>query len=178
MPIREATPDDAPAVRRVAEVSWHAANDGVLGEEAVDELLDEWYDPEDLRESIERPEAPMFVATVDGVGSRSTGGETASDDGVVGFAQGGPSEDGPADAVVGRIYVHPDRWGEGHGSELLERLFDAFRAAGHEDVWLAVVADNDVGRSFYDRHGFAVHEERTVEHAGVEIDDVVLVRDL
>jgi ribosomal protein S18 acetylase RimI-like enzyme len=178
MPIREATPDDAPAVRRVAEASWHAANDHVLGADAVDELLAAWYAPADLRESIERSEPPMFVATVDGGASRSASDGWDSNGEVVGFAQGGPSEDGPADAVVGRIYVHPDHWGDGHGSALLERLFDAFRTAGHEDVWLAVVADNEVGRSFYDSHGFVVHEERTVEHFGVEFDDVVLVREL
>ncbi len=176
MPIREATPDDAPGVHRVAEASWHAAHDHLIGEEAVDELLDQWYDPEDLPKSIERPEAPMFVATVE---PRSTRSRTESDDDrVVGFAQGGPSEDGPADAVVGRIYVHPDHWGEGYGSRLLDRLFDAFRAEGYDSVWLAVMADNEVGRSFYDRHGFEVHAERTVEHVGVEVDDVVLTRDL
>jgi len=176
MPIREATPDNAPGVGRVADASWHAAHDRIVGEDAVDELLDQWYDPEDLPASIERPEAPMFVASVE---PRSTNSRTESDeDRIVGFAQGGPSEDGPADAVVGRIYVHPDHWGEGYGSRLLERLFDAFREDGHESVWLAVMADNEVGRSFYDRHGFEVHEERTVEHVGVEVDDVVLVRDL
>lgn len=164
MPIREATVDDAEVVRRVAEASWHAAHDHVLGSEAVERLLDRWYAPDDLRESIERPEAPMFVAVSDGE--------------VVGFAQGGPSEEGPADAVVGRIYVHPDRWGDGYGSRLLDRLFDAFRDEGHESVWLAVLADNEVGRSFYESRGFAVHEERTVDLAGRTVDDVVLIRDL
>jgi len=163
MHVREATPEDAPAVRRVADASWHAAHDDVLDEAAVDELLARWYDVDDLRESIAESTPPMFVA---------------DDDGVVGFAQGGATADGPADAAVGRIYVHPDRWGEGYGSGLLARLFDAFRAAGHEDVWLAVLADNEVGRSFYDARGFEVHAERTVELAGQSVDDVVLVRDL
>ena len=40
------------------------------------------------------------------------------------------------------------------------------------------MAENDVGRSFYDTRGFEVHEERTVELADQEIDDVVLIRDL
>jgi len=164
MSIREATPDDASEVRRVAVASWHAAHDDVIGADAVERLLDRWYDPEDLPKSIERPEAPMFVAEEDGD--------------VVGFAQGGPSEEGPADAVVGRIYVHPDDWGQGYGSQLLDRLFDAFRAEGYESVSLAVMADNEVGRSFYDEWGFSIHAERTVELAGETVDDVILVRDL
>lgn len=163
MHVREAMPEDASAVRRVATASWHEAHDHVLGSESVDELLDRWYAVDDLRDSIAESTPPMFVA----------------DDGdVVGFAQGSATEDGPADAAVGRIYVHPDRWGEGYGSQLLARLFDALRAEGHEDVWLAVLADNDVGRSFYDDHGFAVHEERSVELAGQSVEDVVLARDL
>lgn len=179
MPIREATVDDARGVHRVAEASWHAAHDHIVGEDTVEELLDQWYDPEDLPASIERPEAPMFVATVDSAEPRSRSSRTVSDDDrIVGFAQGGPTENGPADAVVGRIYVHPDHWGDGYGSRLLERLFDAFRAEGYDSVWLAVMAENEVGRSFYEGHGFELHEERTVEHVGEPVDDVVLVREL
>ncbi len=164
MAVRAARPEDAPAVRRVARASWHAAHDHVLGADAVDVLLDRWYGVDDLRASIEGTSSPMYVADVDGE--------------LVGFGQGGADEDGPADAVVSRIYVHPDRWGEGHGSGLLDRLFEALRTEGHDSVWLAVLADNEVGRSFYDAHGFTVHEERTVELAGVETGDVVLVREL
>lgn len=168
MGIRGASREDATDVQRVARAAWHAAHDPVLGLDAVDDLLDRWYSLEDLSNSIESEEAPMFVAA-----------DRDDDEGtVVGFAQGGPSDEDYADAVVGRIYVHPDCWGEGHGSALLERLFDAFRADGHESVWLAVLADNEVGRSFYDDHGFALQEERSVELAGVQTTDVVLVRDL
>ncbi|PSP81088.1 GNAT family N-acetyltransferase [Halobacteriales archaeon QS_1_68_20] len=164
MTLRTATPDDAPAVQRVARASWHAAHDQVLGADAVDDLIDQWYDVAGLRESIERDDRPMFVAVADGD--------------LVGFASGGPTEGGPADAVVSRIYVHPDRWGEGHGTALLERLFEALREADSESVWLAVLADNEVGRSFYEARGFAVHEERTVELADQEVEDVVMVRSL
>lgn len=162
--LRRATPADAAAVQRVARASWHAAHDEIIGADAVEELLDEWYDIDSLATSIDRAEAPMFVAVDEGD--------------VVGFAQGGPSEDGPADAVVGRIYVRPADWGAGYGTALLERLFDALRADGHASVWLAVMADNDVGRAFYAKHEFEVHGERTVELAGRETQDLVLVRDL
>lgn len=164
MAVRSATPEDAPAVRQVARESWHAAHDHAVGEDTVERVIDEWYAVDDLRESIAREDRPMFVAT--------------ADDEIVGFAQGGLTDEGPADAVVGRIYVHPDRWGEGYGTALLDRLFEELRAAGGESVWLAVVADNEVGRSFYDRRGFEVHEERTVEMFGTEVEDCVMVREL
>jgi ribosomal protein S18 acetylase RimI-like enzyme len=164
MELRAATPEDAPAVRAVADESWHAAHDDILGADTVDELLDDWYDVDGLAASIERADVHMFLAVVDGE--------------VVGFSQGRPADDGPADAVVTRIYLRPAYWGEGYGTALLERLFDALRADGHESVWLAVLADNEVARSFYDAHGFAVHEERTVVLAGRETDDVVMVMEL
>lgn len=164
MELREATAADAPAVQRVARAAWHAVHDDILGTDGVEELLEEWYDRDSLVEAMGHEESPMFLAV--------------DDDAVVGFAQGGPTEDGPADAVVGRIYVRPDEWGQGYGTALLERLFQAIRADGHDSVWLAVLADNEVGRAFYAKHDFGVHEERTVELAGQEVNDLLLVRDL
>lgn len=161
---RTAVPEDVEAVQRVARPSWHAAHDHIIGANAVDELLDRWYDRDRLEESIVHEDTLMFLAIDDGE--------------VIGFAQGGPAEKGPADATVGAIYVLPEYWSEGVGTELLDRLFDGFRSNGLHSVWLAVMTDNDVGRSFYDKHGFETHQERTVELVGQEVDDVILVRDL
>lgn len=163
MEIREAEPSDAPAVREVADEAWHAAHADILGPGTVEEVLEEWYDVDGLREAIGREDGHFLVA----------------DDGeVTGFAQAHPTEDGPADAVLPRIYVRPDRWGEGVGSALLARVFERLAAEGCEDLWLAVLADNDVARPFYEARGFEIHEERTVELFGVETEDLVLVRDL
>jgi len=163
MDIREAIPDDAPAVRRVARRSWHETYDEIIGEEAVDEMIDEWYDVGALKKSIERPENPMFVAI-------------SAD--LVGFVQGGPSEDGPADAVLSRIYIAPANWGDGVGTTLLERLCTALRTDGHDSVWLSVIAHNDVGRAFYAKHAFEMHERRTAELAGQDVTELILVKDL
>ena len=164
MEFREAVDGDAESVQRVARKSWHAAHDHIIGEDGVEQLLDRWYGDDEIRERIDREDAPMFLAVADGE--------------IVGFVQGGTSDDGPADAVVGSIYVSPEYWGKGAGTGLLEQLFDALRADGRDSVWLSVMADNEVGRSFYDKHDFQIHEERTVELAGREVDDVVLIRDL
>ena len=131
MEFRKAAPEDAASVQRVARESWHTAHDHIIGENAVENLLDEWYSQDGLEESIDREDAPMFLATDDGE--------------VIGFAQGGPSEDGPTDAVLGRIYVLSEYWGKGVGTELLHRLLDALRADGQDSVWLSVMADNNIG---------------------------------
>jgi ribosomal protein S18 acetylase RimI-like enzyme len=161
---RTAAPEDVESVQRVARASWHAVHDDILGTNAVEELLDRWYDRDRLEASIDHEDALMFLAI--------------DDSEVVGFAQGGPTEEGPADATVGAIYILPEYWGEGVGTELLDRLFDGFRANGLDSVWLAVMADNNVGRSFYEKYGFETHQERTVELVGQEVDDMILVRDL
>lgn len=164
MEFREANPEDAEAIRRVARTAWHAVHDQIIGEEGVEKLLEKWYTIEGLEQSIAREDAPMVLAV--------------ADDEVIGFAQGHPTEEGPADAIVGRIYVDPRHWGEGGGTELLTRLFDSLRADGCESVWLAVMDGNDVGRSFYEKNGFETHEKRTVELVGQSVEDRVLVQEL
>ncbi|MFH5797251.1 GNAT family N-acetyltransferase [Haladaptatus sp. CMAA 1911] len=164
MKFREATPEDAESIQQIAHASWHSAYDHHISEETVEDILEMWCDRDALTESIDRGDALMLLAT--------------TSDEIIGFVQGEPTDHGPADATIGRIYVLPEYWGEGAGTQLLNRLFDSFRAAGHESVWLGVMAGNEVGRSFYDKHGFEVHEERTVELAGEKVDDIVLVRDL
>lgn len=141
--VREATPDDAPAVQDVARESWHAAHDHVLGRDRVTETLEEWYGLEDLEETIEesrdRRDAIFLVA--------EDGGE------IVGFAQAGPHADEPAIGSLYRIYVHPDRWGAGIGTDLLEAIEETL-AAEFDRLWLAVLAENEVGVSFYESQGF------------------------
>lgn len=164
MAVRPATLDDVQVVRDIARETWHAAYDDVVGAGAVDRQVDEWYAPDVVEEWVTREKGHYLVAEQDGT--------------VLGYAAGGPSEDGPGDGVVTAIYVRPDHWGEGVGSALLETLHDRLRDDGCSSVWLAVIADNDVGRSFYEAHGYEVDRERTVEVGGVETRDLVLRRSL
>jgi len=125
--------------------------------------MHEWYDPELLKDAIEADSRPLFVA---------------ASDGVVGFAEGGPRAEGPADAMVSRIYVLPTRWGEGLGTALLNRLFDSLRDDGHDSVWVPVWAENQVGRSFYETHGFEIKEKRPTELADQVVDELILIKEL
>lgn len=51
-------------------------------------------------------------------------------------------------------------------------------AEEHTDVWLSVLAENDIGRRFYEKHGFEAHERRQVELADRTLDELVLGRNL
>lgn len=152
MEVRDARPEDAPAIASVARASWHAAYDDLLGADVVDRTIDEWYGHKSLRDQVGT--GAFLVAVADGE--------------VVGFGQGGPDEDG--DAYLPRLYVHPDHWGAGVGTRLLGTIAGRLLADGHERIALEVFAENDVGRTFYEGHGFEVVERTTETIGGREAD--------
>ena len=154
--IRPATPADAEAVLSVARESWHAAYDDILGEDAVEAVLEDWYQLGDLRESI--GDSTFVVADRYGT--------------VVGFAHAGPNPDaGEGTYQLYRLYVRPDLWGQAIGGRLLDRVADAVRAAGGDRLRLGVLADNDVGVSFYESRDFDRVDAGTVELAGETVEE-------
>ncbi len=94
---------------------------------------------------------------------------------VVGFAMAGPSGD---DWLLHSVYVDPSRWGEGHGSALVEAVLDRARAADADKLRVdEVLADNEVGRAFYRERFERVGSGRT-ELGGERYDTVAYVREL
>lgn len=98
---------------------------------------------------------------VEGLGENPAGVFVAVDDAgtVLGFAdvRWGDVETkdfvGEREAELKAIYVDPDSWGRGVGTALLERGVDAIPETV-ETLRLEVLADNEVGRQFYEARGF------------------------
>lgn len=169
--IRSATLEDVRAISRIARRSWHAAYDDILGPETVEKLTDRWYAIEALEESLERiakrDAGAFLVATRESTdeGNPADATETTfaanppsreRSGSVVGFVQGTPgerTETARRVAVLNRIYVDPDSWGDGVGSALLTALERAFDDS-FETLRLHVLGDNHVGISFYESTGF------------------------
>jgi len=168
--IRAADPDDAEAIRSVARDSWRAAYDDILAAETIERKLAEWYDVDGLADSIDRADGVCLVA--------DDGGQTAAStaDAVVGFVQAGPAPDDDANStyVLARIYLRPDRWGEGIGTRLLDQVIGAIRKRGAETLRLGVLADNDAAVGFYEARGF----ERVRENPSALGDEYVYVRNV
>jgi len=61
-------------------------------------------------------------------------------------------EDGVA--YVPELAIHPQRQGEGFGSELLAWLRDHLAEEGYAELRLTVQASDERARGFYDDHGF------------------------
>ncbi|WP_247729657.1 GNAT family N-acetyltransferase [Halovivax limisalsi] len=186
--VRDARPDDAATIQHVARESWHAAYDDIVGAETVDRTIDRWYAldslADDIADAAGRADATFLVceradsaadsdsARSDGVDNErfgaNRGESTGAESAVVGFAHAGPHPNLEATAKLSRIYARPGVWGDGVGSRLLERVERDLREH-FETLWLEVLADNDVGVSFYEATEF----ERVGEQESVLGDDAV-----
>lgn len=152
--VREAESGDLSGIQRVACRGWYAAYEDFLVETTIEEKLDEWYGTEQLRDYVEREDVGYFVADDDGC--------------VLGYAAGGPSDEGPAVGFLGAVYVDPDYWGEGIGSRLLARVESFLAEHEYERLRFNVFAENDVGKGFYRSRGYEV-----VEAAETNVGDEV-----
>lgn len=158
--IRRARPDDVPEIRQVARSAWREAYGGFVDDAVLEELLADGYATEFLEAAIDSPEVAIFVAT-----------DAYS---VVGYVSCEPPSEGSVGQVS--IYVSPDYWGEGIGTELLDRAeahLDG-EATALRDV---VLAANDAGNAFYRKH-FERTDETTVEMGGEEFDANVYTAEL
>jgi GNAT superfamily N-acetyltransferase len=71
------------------------------------------------------------------------------------------------------LYVDPDLWGNGIGSQLLEQAMDSFRTAGCTVAELWVMDGNERAQQFYRSlgwHPVAGHKRENVR--GIEVDEV------
>ena len=96
---------------------------------------------------------------------------------VVGFGQGVLGSEDDA-AELPRIYVHPDYWDEGAGSEMLARIEELLAERGAERLRLIVLADNEVGNAFYESHGYGTVGSRESEFEGERYTDYVREKEL
>jgi ribosomal protein S18 acetylase RimI-like enzyme len=174
--VRPAETGDVADVRRIARESWHAAYDDIVGPDAVESVVSEWYDLNHLRRSVERDDSVFLVAETEADGETRTS-EDGTDAEVVGFGQGVLGSDDDA-AELPRIYVHPDYWGGGAGSEMLARIEERLAERGAERLRLIVLADNEVGNAFYESHGYRTVGSRESEFEGERYTDYVREKEL
>ncbi len=136
--VRAATADDVDGVRAVARDAWYAAYSGFVRPEDIEAELAESYDSELLESAVDHDDIAFYVAAVD--------------EEVTGFAS---AEQTWADEVeLHTIYVHPERWGEGIGSALLEKIRTFARDTAVDRIVCAVFDENVVGVGFVEASGF------------------------
>lgn len=140
--VRDARGEDAPAVERVARLSWTDTYGDIFDSAFIEKFLATSYAPRALAAQAERA-----------VGSDDEHFLVAERDGsVVAYAHYGEGRRGPE---LFRIYADPAHYGTGAGAALLAELHR--RLAGRVDGYvLDVHSRNARGRAFYERNGFVV----------------------
>lgn len=170
MHVRPATPGDAAAIHHVSVASCRAAYTEALAD--PEPFLTRVRDPlreENLREKLARTADDDRVVYLVGV-----------DDGIVGFVQVLVGERTPEaisanTAYLKSLYVHPDHWRRGIGSDLLEAAL-ARLPDNIERVRLDVLAANEAGRRFYEAQGFEPVGRGSFEAGGRSYETVVYAR--
>ncbi len=143
--VRAQADEDIDAVAAVQVAAWRAAYRGIVPPAFLAGL-----DPAEVARWRRAP--PPTVRTLLAV----------EGDVVVGFATFGPGQGGAGQVFA--LYVHPDRWGGGHGRALLTAALGELR--GHAEVHVWVAEGNHPARRFYERMGLAADGEGAVEDIG------------
>ncbi|QDX39662.1 GNAT family N-acetyltransferase [Salarchaeum sp. JOR-1] len=157
MEVRDATDGDVEEIRAVARASLDASYADALGEDAVEGMLGEWYDPDRLADRLAADGVFYVVAAVEGA--------------VVGFAEVELDEPNESAAEIQWLHVRPDNRGEGVGEALLERAEERALERGANRVEGVVLAANDEGNAFYHAHGYERVGTHTVDVGGESFDE-------
>jgi GNAT superfamily N-acetyltransferase len=170
MRIRRALPADSPIIGQIRIRGWRAAYRGLVGDDTLDAMSDVGREPQ-RRERLRRPPA------------RSGAWVVETDGQVVGFALTGPTRDLDVDrsttGEVFAIYLEPEFVGRGFGRALFGRALQDLRAMGFVRVSVWVLADNRVGRRFYEAAGLrADGVEQTEQMDGSAMREVRYVMEL
>lgn len=155
--VRHAQPGDAEEIHEIALESWKYTYRYILSEETIEEVIDDWYSVEDLKEQAEHP--IFYVA------------ETRED--LVGFVHASVEED---TATLHRIYLKPELQGKGIGSALYERAEKDIEKEA-DVIELEVLAENRKGRKFYEKQGYEVVKEEDIELKGEEATQLILEKE-
>ena len=152
--VRRATPDDAEALRALAEAVLPATYDPITPGLAA-QTLDDWWGVAQMRDAI----AALWH------------GVAEVDDDLVGVANLGRSDER---WVMWKLYVHPDAQGLGVGTRLVDATLAQVPAG--EPLWLEHHAGNDRAHDFYRSLGFTETHRETHRDSHDGLPDQVWMR--
>lgn len=157
MRIREASQGDQEAITAVTERSLTESYS--LSPSTIGEAVDDWYAPGAFGAKLDRNDVVLLVAE----------DETGE---VVAFSEGLLVAEGEQGDLLW-LHVHPAHRGRGFGAELFDRMDERLRRMGAEHLRGRVLADNQLGASFYRERGFEHVEDDRIEIDGEEYVEYV-----
>jgi ribosomal protein S18 acetylase RimI-like enzyme len=143
--IREATPNDAPALCAIGIKTFYDAFAGQNSKEDIELYLQQQFRPEVIAQEFTQPDVYFFLAY--------------SGDEVVGYGKlrnvEHPQElEGYNYIELERIYTRQDFHGKGLGAQLLQHATNVSMQRGFDLLWLGVWEHNHKARRFYEKYGF------------------------
>jgi GNAT superfamily N-acetyltransferase len=154
--LRRATVADAAGIAHVYVAGWQQAHLGLVPAEyaaCMRARSREEFWRDEL--AVEAPDRKPWVALID--------------ERVVGFASGGLSRDDDAEPRVGEIYqvyVEPQCWGRGIGSNLLKHVVRDLHDHGFDRAVLWLIPANASARAFAEKHGWRADGSTRSEECG------------
>jgi ribosomal protein S18 acetylase RimI-like enzyme len=157
--VREARSDDAAAIARVHVDSWRTTYRGIVADDVLSGLSYERRE-RNWVQWLSTPEVTVYVAE--------------EESGIVGFASGGPGQDGDPDyaAELYAIYLLQAHQGKGLGRRLFVSVAERLAQAGTHSMLLWVLAANHQARRFYEGLGGVKVRERQYDIGGTMYGEV------
>jgi len=158
--IRLAVPADAPDMAEVGMRSWEVAYKDILPADYIREK--NATRSEQYKRVITDENENSYVIQKDGK--------------TVGIMKIAPSQDGDTDEnyyELHYIYLHPDYFRQGIGTQAVEFAFDKARGLGKRFMNVWVLAENENSIRFYEKCGFEADNKTATQNRGKE---VVIIR--
>ena len=153
--IRPAMQKDAAAIGRVYCEGWKAAYRGLMPDFFLNALTPQNCAPKPDHIAPDR----RLVAEVDGD--------------VVGTVTFGKGRENASLAEIQSIYVLPDHWSKGQGSDLFRGVVERAKAQGYPGLYVWTLEGNTRAKAFYEHMGMtATGETREFEIAGAYLPEV------
>ena len=172
--VRQALPDDVPALAAVAAETFGLACPPSMSTERVEAFIADVLSPERFAEYLADPARHLLIAEEDGT--------------AVGYAMlvaGEPADDDVRAAIrhrptveLSKIYVLPSSHGGGTASRLMAESIGWARATGAAGLWLGVNQQNERAQRFYAKSGFERVGTKRFLVGGQYEDDFVLEQPL
>ena len=141
----------AAAVKQCALRAWRFAYRQIFTDEQIREYVDRFYSDENnlASEDLMAKGVLRYSVALDDLGN------------VIGFQS---SSIHMLCAELSRLYVSPEKMGEGFGTALLNDSESFFRKNGFKSYQVKVHKYNTIGQKFYDRKGFSFIAEDNADH--------------
>lgn len=146
--VRQARPEDAEAIRRIARSSFEYTYTDVLTPETIGTVVERWYDRDALEDRLDDQETVLLVA------------ESGTE--IQGFAEAVLEADGDVGAIDW-LHVDPHHRGRGVGESLLSAMEAALVEEGADRIEGRVLRENEVGNGFYRAEGYTLTGSTSVE---------------